>query len=214
MRDRTSHEQHQHHRHRKYGPAPSATLAGVAGGRLRPRSSAAISPRPLSWPRLSAAAPRRESSAPSGRGHGHRGPRYANVVPVVTRTETPSAGKAIVDICNPVNAAADGLATPDGTSSARKSPRRDPASATRGGGLQHHLRCCPGQGPTAGRSSSPGDDAKARRAWRSHRQPQAAPTRRRRLGRPWRGKDGSVMIGLAQHGVGSFDFALDVTVPD
>jgi len=106
---------------------------------------------------------------------------YANVVPVVAQYADALADKVIVDICNPVNAAADGLATPDGTSSAQEVAKAAPASATRGEGLQHHLRCCPGQGPTARRLLR-----RRRRKGQGgrggvHRQPQAAPTRRRRL---------------------------------
>src|SRR5260370_14667028 len=41
---------------------------------------------------------------------------YANVVPVVAQYGDALADKVIVDICNPVNSAADGLAIPDGTS--------------------------------------------------------------------------------------------------
>ena len=45
---------------------------------------------------------------------------YANVVPVVAQYGNALAGKVIVDICNPVNSTADGLATPEGTSSAQE----------------------------------------------------------------------------------------------
>src|ERR1700712_441575 len=55
---------------------------------------------------------------------------YANVVPVVTQYGNALADKVIVDICNPVNSAADGLATPDGTSSAQQVAGAAPASAT------------------------------------------------------------------------------------
>src|SRR6201747_2486656 len=54
---------------------------------------------------------------------------YANVVPVITQYGNALAGKVIVDICNPVNSAADGLATPDGTSSAQQVAGAAPASA-------------------------------------------------------------------------------------
>ena len=45
---------------------------------------------------------------------------YANVVPVVAQYGDALAGKVIVDISNPFNAAADGLATRDGTSIAQE----------------------------------------------------------------------------------------------
>ena len=76
---------------------------------------------------------------------------YANVVPVVAQYGNALAGKVIVDICNPVNSAGDGLAIPDGTSIAQERRRSGPGQRQRGEGIQHHLRRCPGQGPAAGR---------------------------------------------------------------
>ena len=55
---------------------------------------------------------------------------YANVVPVVAQYGDALAGKVIVDISNPFNSAADGLATPDGTSIAQKVAKAAPASAS------------------------------------------------------------------------------------
>src|SRR5712672_1832017 len=55
---------------------------------------------------------------------------YANVVPVVAQYGNALAGKVIVDICNPVNSAGDGLATPDATSSAQQVAEAAPADAT------------------------------------------------------------------------------------
>src|ERR1700730_4407678 len=51
---------------------------------------------------------------------------YANVVPVVAQYGDALAGKVIVDICNPVNSAGDGLAIPDGTSIAQNVARSAP----------------------------------------------------------------------------------------
>lgn len=45
---------------------------------------------------------------------------YASVVPVVTQYGNALAGKVIVDISNPFNSAADGLAIPDNTSVAQE----------------------------------------------------------------------------------------------
>ena len=55
---------------------------------------------------------------------------YANVVPVVAQYGDALAGKLIVDICNPVNSAGNGLAIPDGTSIAQDVAEAAPASAS------------------------------------------------------------------------------------
>src|ERR1700738_972422 len=55
---------------------------------------------------------------------------YADVVPVVAQYGNALAGTVIVDICNPVNSAADGLAIPDGTSIAQDVAKAAPASAS------------------------------------------------------------------------------------
>jgi len=55
---------------------------------------------------------------------------YANVVPVVAQYGNALAGKVIIDICNPVNSAGDGLAIPDGTSIAQEVAKAAPASAS------------------------------------------------------------------------------------
>jgi 8-hydroxy-5-deazaflavin:NADPH oxidoreductase len=55
---------------------------------------------------------------------------YANVVPVVTQYGDALAGKVIVDISNPFNSAADGLAIPDDTSIAQEVAKAAPASAS------------------------------------------------------------------------------------
>jgi 8-hydroxy-5-deazaflavin:NADPH oxidoreductase len=56
--------------------------------------------------------------------------RYADVVPVVTQYGDALAGKVIIDISNPFNPAADGLATSDGTSIAQEVAKAAPASAS------------------------------------------------------------------------------------
>ena len=55
---------------------------------------------------------------------------YANVVPVVAQYGDALAGKVIVDISNPFNATADGLAIPDDTSIAQEVAKAAPASAS------------------------------------------------------------------------------------
>src|SRR6202012_2806771 len=55
---------------------------------------------------------------------------YASVVPVVAQYGNALAGKVIVDISNPFNATADGLAIPDDTSIAQEVTKVAPASAS------------------------------------------------------------------------------------
>lgn len=55
--------------------------------------------------------------------------RYADVVPVVIRYGNALADKVIVDISNPFNAAADGLAIPADTSIAQEVAKVAPAGA-------------------------------------------------------------------------------------
>ncbi len=55
---------------------------------------------------------------------------YANVVPVVTQYGDALAGKVIVEISNPFNSAADGLAIADDTSVAQEVAKAAPASAS------------------------------------------------------------------------------------
>src|ERR1700722_4805821 len=55
---------------------------------------------------------------------------YANVVPVVAQYGNALAGKVIVDISNPFNSTADGLAIPDDTSVAQEVAKVAPASAS------------------------------------------------------------------------------------
>ena len=106
---------------------------------------------------------------------------YANVVPVVAQYGDALAGKVIVDICNPVNSAADGLAIPDGTSIAQEVAKAAPASAS----VVKAFNTTFGAVLAKGRPLDvfiAGDDA-ARQGGRGgvHREPRAAPARRRRL---------------------------------
>src|SRR6202023_3894746 len=55
---------------------------------------------------------------------------YANVVPVVGQYGNALAGKVIIDISNPFNSTADGLAIPDATSIAQEVAKAAPASAS------------------------------------------------------------------------------------
>jgi predicted dinucleotide-binding enzyme len=139
---------------------------------------------------------------------------YANVVPVVAQYGNALAGKVIVDICNPVNSAADGLATPDGTSSAREVAGAAPASAKVVKAFNTTFGAVLAKGQPLDVFIA-GDDARAK----AHVAEFIDSLKLRPLDvgglnmAHYLEGTGLVMIGLAQHGVGNFDFALGVTVP-
>ncbi|OMB91279.1 NADPH-dependent F420 reductase [Mycobacterium colombiense] len=139
---------------------------------------------------------------------------YADVVPVVTQYGDALAGKVIVDISNPFNAEADGLAIPDDTSVAQEVAKVAPASA----GVVKAFNTIFGVVLAQGRPLDvfmAGDDARAKAGVAEFIES---------LGlRPldvgglnmahWLEATGLVMMGLARHGVGNFDFALGAAVP-
>ena len=139
---------------------------------------------------------------------------YANVVPVVAQYGDALAGKVIVDICNPVNAAADGLATPDGTSSAQEVAKAAPASASVVKAFNTTFGAVLAKGQPLDVFFA-GDDAKAKAGVAEFID--SLKLRPLDVGgltmAHYLEGTGLVMIGLAQHGVGNFDFALGVTVP-
>jgi 8-hydroxy-5-deazaflavin:NADPH oxidoreductase len=140
---------------------------------------------------------------------------YANVVPVVTQYGDALAGKVIVDICNPVNATADGLATPDGTSSAQEVAKAAPASASVVKAFNTTFGAVLAKGEPLDVFFA-GDDAKAKAGvaeFIDSLKLRALDVGGLNMAHYLEGT-GLVMIGLAQNGVGNFDFALDVTVPD
>ncbi|CAJ1497358.1 NADPH-dependent F420 reductase [[Mycobacterium] holstebronense] len=137
---------------------------------------------------------------------------YANVVPVVAQYGDALAGKVIVDISNPFNPAADGLATPEGTSIAQQVAKAAPASAS----VVKAFNTIFGVVLTQGRPLDvflAGDDARAKAAVAEFIESLAL--------RPldvgglnmahWLEGTGLVMMGLARHGVGNYDFALGAT---
>ena len=139
---------------------------------------------------------------------------YANVVPVVAQYGNALAGKVIVDICNPVNSAADGLATPDGTSIAREVAGAAPASASVVKAFNTTFGAVLAKGQPLDVLIA-GDDAKAKAAvaeFIDSLQLRPLDVGGLNMAHYLEGT-GVVMIGLAQHGVGNFDFALGVTVP-
>jgi predicted dinucleotide-binding enzyme len=139
---------------------------------------------------------------------------YANVVPVVAQYGDALAGKVIVDICNPVNSAADGLATPAGTSSAQQVAGAAPASAkvVKAFNTTFGVVLAKGQPLDV---FIVGDDERAKAAvaeFIDSLKLRSLDVGGLNMAHYLEGT-GLVMIGLAQHGVGNFDFALGVTVP-
>ncbi|MDT5361847.1 MAG: 8-hydroxy-5-deazaflavin:NADPH oxidoreductase [Mycobacterium sp.] len=139
---------------------------------------------------------------------------YANVVPVVAQYGNALAGKVIVDICNPVNSAGDGLAIPDGTSIAQNVAGAAPASASVVKAFNTTFGAVLAKGQPLDVFIA-GDDARAK----AHVAEFIDSLKLRPLDvgglnmAHYLEGTGLVMIGLAQHGVGNFDFALGITVP-
>ncbi|OBH61784.1 NADP oxidoreductase [Mycobacterium intracellulare] len=139
---------------------------------------------------------------------------YADVVPVVTQYGDALAGKVIVDISNPFNSAADGLAIPDGTSIAQEVAKAAPASASVVKAFNTIFGVVLAQGRPLDVFIA-GDDAQAKQGMKVFIES---------LGlRPldvgglnmahWLEGTGLVMMGLAREGIGNFGFALGATVP-
>jgi 8-hydroxy-5-deazaflavin:NADPH oxidoreductase len=136
---------------------------------------------------------------------------YASVVPVVAQYGDALAGKVIIDISNPFNPAADGLAIPDGTSIAQEVAKAAPPSAS----VVKAFNTIFGHVLEKGRPDVliAGDNAQAKAGVEAFIES---------LGlRPldvgglkmahWLEGAGLVVMGLARHGVGNWDFALGVT---
>lgn len=138
---------------------------------------------------------------------------YANVVPVVVQYGDALAGKVIVDVCNPVNSAGDGLAIPDGTSIAQDVAATAPASASVVKAFNTTFGAVLAKGQPLDVFIA-GDDERAKADVAEF--VESLDLRPLDVGglsmaRYLEGT-GLVMIGLAQHGVGNFDFTLNVTV--
>jgi predicted dinucleotide-binding enzyme len=136
----------------------------------------------------------------------------ASAVPVVAQYGNALAGKVIIDITNPINADATGLVTPDGTSAAQQIAKAAPASAH----VVKAFNTVFGHVLAPGRALDvlfAGDDARAKASVSAFIES---------LGlRPldagglemahWLEGTGLLMINLARHGVGDFNFALGVS---
>jgi 8-hydroxy-5-deazaflavin:NADPH oxidoreductase len=138
---------------------------------------------------------------------------YASAVPVVAQYGDALAGKVIVDITNPFNATADGLADLDGTSVAQEIAKAAPASAH----VVKAFNTIFGHVLAQGRNMDAliaGDDAAAKASVSAFIES---------LGlRPldtgglamahWLEGAGLLMMGLARNGVGNYNFTLGVNL--
>lgn len=139
---------------------------------------------------------------------------YANVVPVVAQYGDALAGKVIVEISNPFNPAADGLAIPDDTSIAQEVAKAAPASVSVVKAFNTIFGVVLAQGRPLDVFMA-GDDVRAKASVAEFIES---------LGlRPldvgglsmahWLEGTGLVMMGLASHGMGNYDFALGAAIP-
>ncbi|OBK38369.1 NADP oxidoreductase [Mycobacterium sp. 1245111.1] len=137
---------------------------------------------------------------------------YANVVPVVAQFGDALAGKVIVDISNPFNSAADGLAVPEETSVAQEVAKVAPASASVVKAFNTVFGVVLAQGRPLDVFIA-GDDARAKA--RLAEFIESIKLRPLDVGglnmAHWLEATGLVVMGLARHGVGNFDFALGVS---
>jgi predicted dinucleotide-binding enzyme len=138
--------------------------------------------------------------------------RYADVVPVITQYGNALADKVIVDISNPFNAAADGLAIPDDTSIAQEVAKAAPAGAR----VVKAFNTVFGHVLEKGRTLDvfmAGDDAQAKA--RVSEFIASLGLRPLDVGgltmAHWLEGTGLVLMGLARHGLDNFDVALGAT---
>ena len=138
---------------------------------------------------------------------------YDGVVPVVAEYGDALAGKVIVDISNPFNSAADGLAIPDGTSIAQDVAKAAPASASVVKAFNTIFGVVLAQGRPLDVFIA-GDDARAKAGVAEF--VESLNLRPLDVGgltmAHWLEGAGLVVMGLARNGVGNFDFALGVNI--
>ncbi|MDT5004450.1 MAG: 8-hydroxy-5-deazaflavin:NADPH oxidoreductase [Mycobacterium sp.] len=138
---------------------------------------------------------------------------YANVVPVVTQYGDALAGKVIIDISNPFNSEADGLAIPDHTSIAQEVDKAAPASASVVKAFNTVFGVVLAQGRPLDVFIA-GDDARAKAGVAEF--VESLNLRPLDVGglnmAHWLEGTSLVLMGLARHGVGNFDVALGVNV--
>jgi 8-hydroxy-5-deazaflavin:NADPH oxidoreductase len=138
--------------------------------------------------------------------------KYADVLPVVTQYGDALADKVIVDISNPFNAEADGLAIPDDTSIAQQVAKAAPAGAS----VVKAFNTVFGHVLKEGRMLDvffAGDDVQAK----AHVSEFIASLGLRPLDvgglnmAHWLEGTGLVLMGLARHGLENFEVALGAT---
>ncbi|KAA0081764.1 NADP oxidoreductase [Mycolicibacterium sp. P9-64] len=138
---------------------------------------------------------------------------YADVVPIVAKYGDALAGKVIVDISNPFNSAADGLAIPEDTSIAQEVDKVAPASASVVKAFNTIFGVVLAQGRPLDVFIA-GDDARAKA--RVAEFVESLNLRPLDVGgltmAHWLEGAGLVVMGLARNGVGNFDFALGVNI--
>jgi len=137
---------------------------------------------------------------------------YASAVPVVAQYGDALAGKVIIDISNPITPDLN-IATPDGSSAAQEIAKAVPASAH----VVKAFNTVFGHVMAPGRLLDvlfAGDDAQAKA--RVSAFIESLGLRPLDVGdlemARWLEGTGLLMIGLAGHGVGSFDFSLGVSI--
>jgi 8-hydroxy-5-deazaflavin:NADPH oxidoreductase len=139
---------------------------------------------------------------------------YTSAVPVVARYGDALAGKVIIDISNTFNADATGLVTPEGTSGAQEIAKAAPASAH----VVKAFNTVFGHVLAQGRPLDvlfAGDDARVKASVSAFieslglRPLDAGGLEMAR----WLEGAGLLMMGLARHGVGNFNFTLGVNLP-
>jgi predicted dinucleotide-binding enzyme len=139
---------------------------------------------------------------------------YASAVPVVAQYGDALAGKVIIDISNTSNADATGLVTPDGTSGAQEIAKAVPASAYVVKAFNTVFGHILAQGGPLDVLFA-GDDARAKASVSAFieslglRPLDAGGLEAAR----WLEGTGLLMISLARHGVGNFNFSLGVNLP-
>lgn len=139
---------------------------------------------------------------------------YASVVPVVAQYGDALAGKVIVDISNPFNSVADGLAIPEGTSIAQEVAKVAPASASVVKAFNTIFGVVLAQGRPLDVFMA-GDDVRAKADVAAF--VESLGLRPLDVGglnmAHWLEATGLVVMGLARHGMGNYDFALGASVP-
>jgi hypothetical protein len=139
---------------------------------------------------------------------------YDSAAPVVSKYGDALAGKVIVDISNPFNSDATGLATPDGVSAAQQTAAAAPVGAR----VVKAFNTVFGNVLAQGRPLDvfiAGDDAQAKASVSAFIESiglRPLDTGDLAMAR-WMEAAAVLMMGLGRHGVGSYGFALGVSLP-